>query len=695
MKGILRRPLAVCCGLFLLALFWAQRNPQLPLLPITVLSILLSIIVFTAAKCTPPSFAALQKGLFYAGGLLLAAALAFSCAWRAADSHSRIASLLPKESSVVQAEITVTALESSSAYSTALIGTLHTADGQSISLQGRILLPYEATVQVGDRLSLPLQITPITPEGTLADCYALSQGLTFEAEGTDGSHRLLSRNHAPLSSFRENCRTAIGRQFYPYLNDEDSGLLNALLTGDRSGLSSDLQEQFDHLGISHTLAVSGLHLGILFGSLLWVFKKLSLPRIFHLPLLLPLLLAYGILVGSASVFRAGGMLLFLFAAYPLGRLRDPLTSLFATVTAICLLSPGSVLDIGLLLSFFATWGILLVTSVLQPKLVKLPRFVRAILSALAVTGAATLFTLPFSVWYFGEWALLSPLSNLILVPLITILLYLAPILLLLAPIPSLAATPALLIQGISAIIRHISAIFGTLDGTMLPLTYSAIQTLALILTPIVTVLCIFRKTRPLTLAAAVLFLSLSGAYCLWHAGDMQDETAIFPYADDAGENRCLLLQSGTRILLIDRSDGGYSFLTDAVEAVSYDPLLRIDTLLLTEYRYAQISSYTRLFEKISPKILLLPSPSEKDRGTAHILAERAAAAGCTVRYYAQSEPCIGYCGYEIQLLYSEEGVQNDISIQGEGVRIYCSADGKLTADSAPLRWNRAFPLPIA
>ncbi len=672
MKGILRRPLALLAGVFLFTLFLLVRNSALggsiPALLIGASALLITISTLMAAIFCAVRRPRLRAILFYGSALFFTISLSFFTAWRIDPLHtSRV--LLPYENEPVEGIVTVEKIDYQTEYSTALIGSLHTADGNVTNLQGRITLPYFADLHAGDEIKLAFVLRLLRPDGKLNDCYDLSQGLSFEADALESEYTLLSHDSNYPAYLYEKLRLTLRRQVYPYLSDEDIGLSSALLLGDKSSLSPSLQTQFRNLGISHTLAVSGLHLGILFCSLLWLFRKLSLPRFLHLPILFPLLFIYCTMVGSPSVLRAGGMLLFLFAAYPFGRLRDSVTSLFATVTAICLISPYSILDVGLLLSFLATWGILLIVPVFTEKLRPIPAIPRALLSALIVTLSATLFTMPFTVWYFGDWAVLSVFANLLLVPIITLLLYLLPILFLLSPIPILAYTPAVLIWSIAKVVRTIAGTLGNDDRLLLPLQYSAIEIAALLLIGIIAILCLLRKTRPLTLAGLIVFLSFSGVYNQFHAEQLMETASIHPVSD--GKNDGLLLQAGTRVLLIDRSEGGYSFLADTIEKGESDPLIRVDAILLTHYHYRQISSLTRLLDSGRIEYLILPQPSQEHQDTARILTDRAEARGCKVEMYSMDLSCIGYHDYEIELDYYPDDALRSITVRlGEHTLLY-------------------------
>ncbi len=668
MNGLLRRPLAVASALYLLLLFTVLFCGSAYALPLCIGAALFAGITLSAGFLFAKSDSRLRRGLFFCTGLLIAAALAFFSAYRV-DRYGLHNVADPYDGKTGEAVLTVTKVESATSYSTTLLCKLHAFSGQEMEITGRVRLPYASKPTVGDRISLTAELSLLSPDGkTLAECYDYSQGIFFEAVADEEPYRLLSGEPTFPNAYLTKLRTALRRQFYPYLSDEDTGLVAALLTGDKSGLSDDLSDQFRNLGISHTLAVSGLHLSILCGSLLWIFRKLRLPRKLRFPILLPVLLFYMLLVGSPSVYRAGGMTLLLLLSYHFGRRQDPITSLFGTVMLICLISPTSVLDVGLLLSFFATFGILLIAVPLSARMQSLPALPRTVLSALTVTAAATLFTLPFSVWYFGEWAVLSPLANLLFVPIVTGLLYLTPILLILSPIAPLATAPALLIRLLSAILQTAGQFFGADDHLLLPLSYPIVEGMAAVATITAIGMCIFRKTRPWTLAVAVTFLCAAGGYTTLHAFELMEVRSVELRSE--GENDCLAVTEGTRVMLIDHSSGGYAFLSDIVKTSESDPLIRVDALVLTSYRYRQISTLTRLLETGRLEYLILPVPAEEDCNTAQTLAQRAAQAGCRVQWYSKEDSCIGYHDAEIRFTFAEwdDFVPRSVTVRQNGKR---------------------------
>ena len=200
------------------------------------------------------------------------------------------------------------------------------------------------------------------------------------------------------------------------LSPTADSLVTAMLLGNREGLPSDVVQLYRQTGASHILALSGLHLGILFGVLnYWLLRVLpSRLRYVFGGLAIILIWTYALLVGlPVSLCRASAMMSLLlisettFSGYSSW-------NLFGIAGMLLLLiNPATLFDVGFQLSFGAIAGIFLfyvpVRNLFQPS----RRFASWLWQAWAVSLSAQLFTLPLLFHYFGYFSLsgilLSPL----------------------------------------------------------------------------------------------------------------------------------------------------------------------------------------------------------------------------------------------------------------------------------------------
>jgi len=164
---------------------------------------------------------------------------------------------------------------------------------------------------------------------------------------------------------------------------DNAALADALLLGDKTGLSADMMDDFRTAGAAHLLAVSGLHIMVLLSALLYICQRLRVSRIVSMLICTVPLVLYGALTGmNAPVLRALVLTAFLW----LGRLRrrqtDPLTSLAAAFMFILLLRPAELFAAGFQMSFSALLGMIMLGDAFRPLVSKIKN------SALSrITGA--------------------------------------------------------------------------------------------------------------------------------------------------------------------------------------------------------------------------------------------------------------------------------------------------------------------
>ena len=194
-------------------------------------------------------------------------------------------------------------------------------------------------------------------------------------------------------------------------------LAQALVFGDARRVPPDWRTGLRRAGLSHLLAVSGLHVGLILGGFWWLFGGIS-NRLTAFGGASVILL-YGCLVGPRpSLLRAAVMALLVILALVLERPPQALNSLCAALIVILSFDPAAVLDLGFQLSFLATAGILL----LAPRLLRSWRqrgvggAAGHVAAALAVTVAAQLATLPITAVRIGVLTPLAPALNLVFVP---------------------------------------------------------------------------------------------------------------------------------------------------------------------------------------------------------------------------------------------------------------------------------------
>ncbi|MGN1212477.1 MAG: ComEC/Rec2 family competence protein [Christensenellales bacterium] len=205
------------------------------------------------------------------------------------------------------------------------------------------------------------------------------------------------------------------------MDEQNAGFAFATLVGDKTLLSSVYYDTFKNAGLAHILAVSGLHVGFLVAVVIFILNACKLKKKHQFFVVAGVLFIYCLLCDfSPSIFRASVMSLCLMLGMVLGEQNDSLSNLSLAGIIVLLSQPLYLYDVGFLLSFGSVFGILILskqTSKLLEK-IKLPK---AICDLIAVTISATLGTIPAVFSFFGEISLISIFSNLIVLPLFSIM----------------------------------------------------------------------------------------------------------------------------------------------------------------------------------------------------------------------------------------------------------------------------------
>jgi len=217
-----------------------------------------------------------------------------------------------------------------------------------------------------------------------------------------------------LLRWNDHTRQILGSRIEQIFHTEDNGYMKGLLIGDADDIDPEQFASFSRLGLTHILAISGLHVAIYTGLLLWLFRKIGLTRERACLVVMLLLPVYVLLTGaSPSAIRAGIMGMIALYAAIRGLLKDGLHILCAACWGMLLYEPYFLLNVSFQLSFAVTAGLILYVPLMQPLLQKLPS---RLAGAIAVTLVAQLISFPLTIYYFNQFSLLSFAANFLLVP---------------------------------------------------------------------------------------------------------------------------------------------------------------------------------------------------------------------------------------------------------------------------------------
>lgn len=207
------------------------------------------------------------------------------------------------------------------------------------------------------------------------------------------------------------------------LNDQAKNMIVAMILGNDTFVDQDTRSAFSCAGISHILALSGLHVGIVAGLIWLLFWPLDFAGGKKLRLILTLvaLVAFDVFTGlSPSVVRATIMIAFVFVAFVFSRRSDPLNALLSAALFILTFSPQSVFGVGFQLSFVTVAALLVYAP--RTGVINYRNPVTRYLGTLLITSAISMLaTVILTAYYFHVVSLVSVLTNLLVLPVIPFL----------------------------------------------------------------------------------------------------------------------------------------------------------------------------------------------------------------------------------------------------------------------------------
>ncbi len=274
--------------------------------------------------------------------------------------------------------------------------------------------------------------------------------------------------HQPIRTIRayaENCQQYLSNYFSNTgIKGDEWGVICALTLGNRDGLDADIKQHYSASGAMHVLAVSGLHVGILYGALLFLLTGFGLfpvqyaqkkRRIANMAFLLIALWAYAFLTGlSASVMRSALMFSLLTIGHNLDRETSTFNTLAASATIILLLHPLMLFSASFVLSYSAVAAIVGIQPTLQALLHIPNRFLRSIWSLITVSVAAQWGTIAWTLYWFSQTSNWFILTNIVVIPMASVIIYTAIAVLLSAPLYPLACLLAKLLNMEAWLLNH-------------------------------------------------------------------------------------------------------------------------------------------------------------------------------------------------------------------------------------------------
>jgi len=226
-------------------------------------------------------------------------------------------------------------------------------------------------------------------------------------------------------------RTILSNILSENLSKNESGIMKAILLGDRSAIAKPVRALFVQTGTAHILAISGLHIGVVAALFLLLIKAIPVGGKWRSAGVIVLLACYAFFTGGRpSVVRATIMMIVFLASFIVEKERDILNTLFLAAIILLIYNPLNLFDIGFQLSFICVLSIILLstylkrtgsTRSLRSKDIVFEQYIRFGLQSITVSMAIWVGVAGFIAYYFSIITPVTIFANLVIVPLISVI----------------------------------------------------------------------------------------------------------------------------------------------------------------------------------------------------------------------------------------------------------------------------------
>lgn len=450
----------------------------------------------------------------------------------------------------------------------------------------------------------------------------------------------------------ENLREYLTRYTINLSNSETGAILSALLLGERDYLPDQLRLDFKRIGISHILALSGMHLAILS---LGIGKALSLMGIrkkTRVAVTGVFVMVYMALTGfSVSVVRAGLMLIISSILYLLSRTKDSLTSLSLAVVIICIASPNAIMDISLWLSALATFGIIafseFISDIIKPK-TKVGAIAKYFILAIMASVFAISSTLAVSTVAFGGFSIMAPIATIIFSFLAEIIMYLGCVMILvgwLIPV-------GWLIAPLCKLMTFLAGAFSSIKLSYVSSNFSFAMIAIILYSAIFYLFLILKLKRPKIAFNVVVILYAITTLLPTVATVKQNHTETVAYLSDYRADE-MLIRSKNEVCLINSSQYSRNLAYTSLDLLEDANVTHLDKYYLTHYSWSIDDEIDVLMYNISVEAVYIPEPRNEDEETILKILYKTVENSRTKVVVFKEYETVKVGEYSINLLYSE------------------------------------------
>ncbi|MFT3932690.1 MAG: ComEC/Rec2 family competence protein [Chitinophagaceae bacterium] len=323
----------------------------------------------------------------------------------------------------------------------------------TIPVKGNIIIYFKKdsslqNLSYGSQLIFSRQLQPIKNSGNPGafdyERYCAFQGIYQQVFLDNGNYVVLPvKNQSRLQQLLFAIREKVLHIITTYIpGEKEAGLAEALLVGYKDDLDKTLVQSYSNTGVVHVIAISGMHLGLIYWLLSLLVKPLQKKK--YSSWIAPLIIISGLWLfallagGGPSILRSAVMFTCIVIGQGLKRKTNIYNSLAASAFVLLCINPFWLWDVGFQLSYIAVLSIVIFMKPIYDWFYFSNKLIDTVWKLMAVTIAAQVLTTPISIYHFHQFPVYFLITNLLAVPLSSLIIFLEIVLCAVAAIPFVA-----------------------------------------------------------------------------------------------------------------------------------------------------------------------------------------------------------------------------------------------------------------
>ncbi len=429
--------------------------------------------------------------------------------------------------------------------------------------------------------------------------YCKSKKLVEKRESTNPFYRI-------IGEWRERIESILFKNRNKEIKKENI-MIEALLLGNRKKLDNFTKDRLISIGIFHLIAISGLHIGIIAFLIFYILKLFKLNRRVILISTGVFLLLFSFFSGTKiSALRAVIMAEFIIVSKLLSKRTRILNVIGLSGFFIIASNPFEILDIGFVLTYSLTIGIIKLREVFLELIKTRYLFVNEFLAA---NLSASLVSIPLSIYFFKRYSLISIISNLILLPIMVVITGLSVLIMIFSPFSDIITEFIIAIN--SKVLSLFYLIIKLIDNTI---NIQVFKNSPNIIYIILYFIILFYLKRIISIKGfkliAVILIAILIIYFLFNPFTYKPKTAEFYFIDvGQGDSELIVFPSGKSLLI----DGGGSYYSDFEIGKNYllpfilEKNIKIEWVAISHYHPDHIRGVLEILDIVNPREIWLSS----------------------------------------------------------------------------------------